>query len=234
MPFFGLGRMRRQGLWVPGLRASGLWRLPVGILLGAGAVWWLWHRGTINRAQLPGQLWPFLRWWTCWRRMAATTAQAGLQIFTPQHRWYRFYRHTPRNRIMPINRSGGCPGLRGHSATQSGTVYQLRDLQGYDSLLTRRYISWAGALDGGSPAPPENGNMVFTYGVGAEEAQAAGAAWIVSPQALEPRTAMQLAYRETMGLSTRTQRFFPRTGCGHSAAAPRDRQRADTACNYGR
>ena len=54
------------------------------------------------------------------------------------------------------------------------------DTQGYDSLLTGQYFQFAGRMDGGSPAPLENGNMVFTYGFGSREAREAGARFVVT------------------------------------------------------
>lgn len=66
----------------------------------------------------------------------------------------------------------------------TATVYGLDDTQGYDSLLTGQYFQFATRMDRGSPAPPENGNMVFTYGVGSPEAREAGARFVVTREPL--------------------------------------------------
>ena len=71
----------------------------------------------------------------------------------PINRRWSFDPFTPPPVILPPN---------------TATVYGLDDTQGYDSLLTGQYFQFAIALDGGSPAPLENGNMVFTYGMGSQ------------------------------------------------------------------
>ena len=87
---------------------------------------------------------------------------------------------------MPINRRWSFDPAEPPPAIlppNAATVYGLDDTQGYDSLLTGQYFQFAGAMDGGSPAPPENGNMVFTYGIGSPEAREAGARFVVTQEA---------------------------------------------------
>ena len=121
---------------------------------------------------------------------------------------------------MPINRAWGLSEPpQAVLPPNSSMVYNLRDLQGYDSLLTGRYMGWATTLDGGSPAPPENGNMVFTYGIGTAQAREAGAQWIVSGQALPPNPEFQLAYQGTDGFVYRDARALPRVRAASGAQA---------------
>ncbi len=71
-------------------------------------------------------------------------------------------------------------------------VYGLYDTQGYDSLQTQQYFVFAEQMDGGSPAPPQNGNMVFSNGYGTPQAREASARFIVSQG---PLTDTRLALR---------------------------------------
>lgn len=89
----------------------------------------------------------------------------------PINRQWSFYNPPPA--ILPPN---------------SAMVYGLDDTQGYDSLLTGQYFQFAARLDNGSPAPPQNGNMVFTYGFGSQEAREAGARYGVSLKPLPGST----------------------------------------------
>lgn len=163
-----------------------LWRLPLGILLAAAAALWLHQRGTIRTPALGSSL----------AALAALDLLAsgyGFNRTSPPQNVYPvtpliayLQAHKNEGRIMPVNRKWSLyrppPAILPPNAA---TVYGLYDTQGYDSLLTGQYFQFAGALDGGSPAPPENGNMVFTYGVGSPEARAAGARFIVTRGPIE-------------------------------------------------
>lgn len=171
------------GTLATNLRAEGdLWRLPVGILLAAAAALWLRGRGSLTTPALGGAL-IFL---VAADLLAAgygfnrTTAPENVYPTTPLIAYLQ--QHKDEGRIMPINQrwsltSQPPPAILPPNVA---TVYGLYDTQGYDSLLTGRFFQFAGAMDGGSPAPPENGNMVFTYGVGSQEAREAGARYIVT------------------------------------------------------
>ena len=159
---------------------SDLWRLPVGILLGAAAAVWLYRRG-MTASRLGGALVAL----TAIDLLAAgygfnrTAPPSAVYPVTPLIAFLRA--HKADGRIMPLNRHWPLyeppPAIL---PPNSAMVYGLDDTQGYDSLLTGQYFGFAGAMDGGSPAPPENGNLVFTNGFMSPEARQAGARYAVS------------------------------------------------------
>ncbi len=172
---------------------SDLWRVPMGILLGATAAYWLWKRGSLKTSMLAGALAALVA-------LDLLAAGLGFNRTTPAQNVYPMtplitflQAHSGEGRVMPINHKwslyGPPPAVLPPNAA---TVYGLDDTQGYDSLLTGHYFQFAGAMDGGSPAPPENGNMVFTNGYGSLEAQSAGTRFFVSR---EPITDARLTLR---------------------------------------
>jgi len=169
---------------------SDTWRVPLGLLPAAGAALWLRQRGSLTA----GGLGTALAALVAADLLAAgagfnrTTAPGNVYPATALTDFLR--QHRSEGRIMPLNRRWSLtdrppPAILPPNVA---TVYGLDDTQGYDSLLTGQYFAFAGALDGGSPAPPENGNMVFTYGAGSREAREAAARWIVT---LEPLSGQQ-------------------------------------------
>ncbi len=190
----------------PGTLNAGLarvpdwWRLPLGILLGAGAFGALWQRGTVSVRGLRVSLAALVLVELLAANGSYNRTSRASEVYPVRPLVAFLQAHAGDARIMPLNRVWGLsqppPAIL---PPNSGMVYQLHDLQGYDSLLTRHYIAWVATLDSGSPAPPENGNMVFTYGVGTPQARAAGAAWVVSQQPLPPNTGFQVAYQGTDG-----------------------------------
>ena len=184
-----VGRNYPAGALAVNLSAQGdLWRLPLGLLFGAAAALWLWQRGSIKTpavgailvvlvgADLLAAGYGFNR----------TTAPQNVYPVTPLIAFLQA--HKAEGRIMPINRRWGYNDPANPPPAilppNTATVYGLDDMQGYDSLLTGQYFQFAIALDGGSPAPPENGNMVFTYGLGSREARQAGARFVVTREAV--------------------------------------------------
>ncbi len=160
---------------------SDLWRLPIGILLGAAAAFWLYQRGSLAASRLSGVLVAL----TAVDLLAAgygfnrTAPLSAVYPVTPLIAFLQA--HKADGRIMPLNKRW--PLYEPPQAIlppNSATVYGLDDTQGYDSLLTGQYFGFAGAMDGGSPAPPENGNLVFTNGFLSPEARQAGARYAVS------------------------------------------------------
>ncbi len=160
---------------------SDLWRLPVGVLLGAAAAVWLYRRGSLTASRLGAALVAL----TAIDLLAAgygfnrTAPASAVYPVTPLIAFLQA--HQAEGRIMPLNKPwsfyGPPPAIL---PPNSATVYGLDDTQGYDSLLTGQYFGFAGAMDGSSPAPPENGNMVFTNGFMSPEARQAGARYAVS------------------------------------------------------
>jgi hypothetical protein len=112
-----------------------------------------------------------------------TAKQADVYPVTPAISFLQ--QHAAEGRIMPVNRRWSMDAAHPPPAVlppNAATVYGLNDLQGYDSLFPGQYMTFAAALngDGRSPAPDENGNMVFTRGVGSDLARQAGARYIVA------------------------------------------------------
>ena len=188
-----INRNSPAGVLAANLRSEGdLWRLPLGLLLGAAAAAWLWHRGSLSARGLGATLvilvgvdllaagYGFNR----------TTAPQNVYPVTPLIAFLQ--KHRAEGRVMPINRRWNYndpfkppPAIL---PPNMATVYGLDDMQGYDSLLTGQYFQFAIALDGGSPAPLENGNMVFTYRLGSNEAREAGARFVVTQEPLSGGT----------------------------------------------
>ena len=185
---FGYAALWITGHAPPGTLAANLsaeadlWRLPVGILLGAAAVFWLRERGSLK----PSAVGSYLVALAAVDLLAAgygfnrTSAPKDVYPVTPLIAFLQ--QHGGEGRVMPINRRWSLTSRPPDAVLppNAATVYGLDDTQGYDSLLTGQYFQFAGRMDGGSPAPPENGNMVFTYGIGSPEARAAGARYVVT------------------------------------------------------
>ncbi len=188
-----VNRSTPAGTLAANLSAQGdLWRLPLGLLFGAAAALWLWHRGSIKTpivgaalvvlvgADLLAAGYGFNR----------TTAPQNVYPVTPLIAYLQA--HRTEGRVMPINRHWNYndpakppPAIL---PPNTATVYGLDDTQGYDSLLTGQYFQFATRMDGGSPAPQENGNLVFTYGIGSREAREAGARYVVTREPLPGTT----------------------------------------------
>ena len=184
-----ISRNARAGALAANLRSEGdLWRLPLGLLLGAAAAAWLWHRGSISARGLGAALVILIGvdLLAAGYGFNRTTAPQNVYPVTPLIAFLQ--KHRAEGRVMPINRRWNYndpfkppPAIL---PPNTATVYGLDDTQGYDSLLTGQYFQFAIALDGGSPAPLENGNMVFTYRLGSNEAREAGARFVVTQEPL--------------------------------------------------
>jgi hypothetical protein len=93
--------------------------------------------------------------------------------------------HVQTDRIMPINRDWQID----HATNvilppNAATVYGLSDIQGYDSLQTRKYKEFANQLDGNRDSSPDaNGNIVFTYAPGTTLSRSVAAKYVVMPSA---------------------------------------------------
>ena len=166
---------------------DGLWRLPLGLLFGAASALWLWQRGSIKTPAIGAVLVVLVST----DLLAAgygfnrTTAPQNVYPVTPLIAFLQA--HKAEGRIMPINRRWSFDPFKPPPVIlppNTATGYGLDDTQGYDSLLTGQYFQFAITMDGGSPAPPENGNMVFTYGMGSREAREAGARFVVTREPL--------------------------------------------------
>ena len=193
---FAAGVLMFAGIWIganypAGTLASNLatesdlWRLPAGILLGAAAIVWFHRRGSLTASRLGGVFVAL----TAIDLLAAgygfnrTAPMSAVYPMTPLIAFLQA--HKADGRIMPFNKHWPLyeppPAIL---PPNSAMVYGLNDTQGYDSLLTGQYFQFAARLDDGSPAPPENGNMVFTNGFMSPEARQAGARYAVSQSPL--------------------------------------------------
>ena len=166
-------------------RVGDLWRVPVGILLGAASLFWLRRRGTLSHptagfllaglaaTDLLAAGWGYNRTARADRVYPVTPAIAFLQ------------QHTDGGRILVLNHGWSVdPGRPPNTLLppNTATVFGLDDVAGYDSLLTRRSFEFIQTLNGGrSPAPRENGNLVFTSDYTTSQAQAAAARYVLSP-----------------------------------------------------
>lgn len=84
-------------------------------------------------------------------------------------------KHAGTERVMPVNKSWSLDPANPPKAVlppNGATVYGLNDTQGYDSLFPGQYMAFAAKVDGDSPTPVANGNIVFTRGRGSDEAKA--------------------------------------------------------------
>jgi hypothetical protein len=165
-------------------RVGDLWRVPLGILLGAAALLWLRGRGT-----LPNSAAGFLL-----ATLAAVDLLAAGYGYNHTAQIRAVYPVTPAitylqqhlgiNRVLVLNQRWS---IDGHHPPQAllppngATAYGLNEVGGYDSLLTRRSMQFVARVDNGQdPAPLENGNMVFTWDYGSKAAQDADALYIAS------------------------------------------------------
>ncbi len=195
---FWIGQNAPAGTLASNLAREGdVWRLAAGIGIAAVALVALRQRGSLSAPTLGALL----------AALVATEALAANGGYPLSARHAEVYPVTPAiaflqahagaERIMPLNRTWDLyappPAVLPPNAA---TVYGLRDTQGYDSLLTGRYMAWAAQLDNGSPAPQENGNMVFTRGYSSPQAQEAGARWIVSRGPLPLSGALRQAFTD--------------------------------------
>jgi len=168
-------------------------RVLLGLLLAFGAAVWFRQRGSLTVTTFSGLLAALaaLDLLGAGLGFNRTARPADVYPVTPVIAWLQA--HRDEGRVMPLN--SRWPLFEPPPAVlppNAAMVYGLYDTQGYDSLLTKQYFEFAGQMDGGSPAPPQNGNMVFTNGYGTPQARAASARFIVSQG---PLTDTRLALR---------------------------------------
>ena len=118
-----------------------LWRVPVGILLGAAALLWLRRRGTLSSpamglllAVLAGTDLLAANWG--YNRTAAIR-----QVYPVTPGIAYLQQHAGTDRVLALNHGWSIEGNRPPPAIlppNTATVYGLNDVAGYDSLLTRR------------------------------------------------------------------------------------------------
>ena len=184
---FWFNRYAPTGYLAANLTAeSDLWRLPLGILLAAAAALWFRGRGRLTTPQTGAALVVLVGvdLLAAGYGFNRTTAPQNVYPITPLIAYLQA--HQSEGRIMPVNHRWSLTDRPPLAVLppNTATVYGLDDTQGYDSLLTGQYFQFAGRLDQGPPAPQENGNMVFTYGIGSVEAREAGARYVVTREPL--------------------------------------------------
>ena len=96
------------------------------------------------------------------------------------------------SRVAVLNASEGVYEQPGVLPPNAATVYELRDLQGYDSLQTGQYKAYLNQLNGNrESSPQENGNMDLSHYEAVVSKNAAAetdAEWILSPVPLGAAT----------------------------------------------
>lgn len=79
------------------------------------------------------------------------------------------------SRILPISNNWPLQDFPDATLPPNGAmVYGLYDVQGYDSLMTTHYKAVAAELEGGSPCPLANGNMLLLHNAGSSRATSLG------------------------------------------------------------
>ena len=174
-----------------------LWRLPVGILLGATLFYGLHRQGRLSAHAFEGSLALLVMIDLLAASIGSNRTCRPLDIY-PVTPGIRFLQQKAQDtRIMPLN---GVWSLYAPPPAvlppNSATVYGLYDLQGYDSLFTHRYMDWATVLDKRSPAPPENGNIVLMSNYHASEVAQAGVGYLVSRGPLPAAAQYRLVFQE--------------------------------------
>jgi len=112
-----------------------------------------------------------------------TSPAADVYPVTPAVAFLQQHAHD--GRVMPVNQHWSIDAAHPPKAVlppNAATDYGLYDIEGYDSLFPKQYMDFASRIngDGKSPAPQENGNMVFTRGYGTDLARSAGARYVVA------------------------------------------------------
>ena len=186
-------RTAPTGALAANLRVDGdLWRLPLGLLLGAAALVWLQRRGRITPPLLGGLLAGLVALDLLGSGYGFHRTSSAKDVYPTTPLVAFLQAHRAEGRIMPVNRRWSLTGQPPPAILppNAATVYGLEDVQGYDSLLTGRYFRFAGEMDGGPPAPPENGNMVFTYGIGSRQSEEAGVRFVITHEPLPGASAV--------------------------------------------
>ncbi len=212
-------------------RVGDLWRIPLGILLGAAALAWLRARGTLPRQALGYGL-------AILAAVDLLAAGGGYNHTAPFGDVYPvtpsiayLQQHLGTDRVLILNRRWSLDAYHPPPALlppNTATAYGLNDIAGYDSLLTRRSLQFVGTVDGGQdPAPQENGNMVFTSDYDTEAARQTDARYVASATPLADPSLTLVAQEEEMSVY-RNDAALPRartinaTGNGTGAAVLRD------------
>lgn len=95
------------------------------------------------------------------------------------------------DRIAPINTNWRFSGPEAVLPPNFATMFGLRDVQGYDSLLPRSYKVWLRDTLGEDPSPPEVGNMALLKRPAEKVLDAAGVRLVLSLEPLELQASEQ-------------------------------------------
>jgi hypothetical protein len=200
-------------------RVGDLWRVPLGLVVGAGALLWLRRRGTLAG----GPLGFGIACLTALDLLAAgmgynhTTTLSEVYPTTPAITYLQT--HLGTDRVLILNHEWSLDALHPPNALMppnTATVSGLNDIAGYDSLLTRRSLRFVASVDDGQdPAPPENGNMMFTRDYATEAAQEADARYVASSTPLtDPALTLVAQSREIFVYQNRRAFARARTATG--------------------
>ncbi|HEY3332366.1 MAG TPA: hypothetical protein VGK19_20220 [Capsulimonadaceae bacterium] len=163
-------------------------RIGIAMAIATGAVLWLHVRGSLRPAAVQSLLVALVAVDLLAVNYGYNRMATMAQVFpdTPAITWLK--EHAGSARIMPANREWSLyKAPNAILPPNAATVYGLREVQGYDSLQTAQYKSFAAQLNGGAdPSPRENGNMIFTNGNVTKWSQLAGAEYIIAPPGANP------------------------------------------------
>ena len=165
--------------------AADLWRLPVCILFVAGLALAAYRSGKMKQNAVVGLLVCVCGADLLISGMGTNRTVKPEEVYPITPAITFLQQHASDGRIMPVNKRWSMSAAHPPQAVlppNAATVYGLSDVQGYDSLFPGQYMAFAAALnaDGRSPAPDENGNMVFVRGIGSDRARQAAARYVVT------------------------------------------------------
>ncbi len=89
------------------------------------------------------------------------------------------------DRFTPLNANWSFMGPTATLPPNFGSMFGIRDIQGYDSLMPGQYKRWLRDMTGADPSPPEVGNMLFLRNANRNVLDACGVRVILSLSPLE-------------------------------------------------
>jgi hypothetical protein len=164
-----LWKMKESGFTQNLAHGTSLWRAPVAVLLASGFGIVQYRLGKMSRNAAVGILVAVigLDLLAAGIRYNRSTAPANVYPITPAIAYLQ--QHAGTDRTIPVNVNWSLDAYHPPQAVlppNAAMAYGLYDTQGYDSLFPGQYMSFVAKAndDGRSPAPDENGNIVFTRG----------------------------------------------------------------------
>ncbi len=158
-------------------------RLLAGLSIAVAATLALYYRGTLSPATAGAWMTALVAVDLLGTGFGYNHCVAPRQVYPVTPAIAYVQAHALNERVMPHNTDWSL--YRAPDAIfppNAGTVYGLREVQGYDSLQTGQYKSFARDLSGGTdPSPRENGNMTFANGAPSEASRMAAVRFHMFP-----------------------------------------------------